>query len=231
MTNRSDPSRAPLQPGRAVELRAVRHRARRIDRRARLVERAPLADAVEVLERQAERVHHVVTARAGRVLPMLRDPLAHRQHGRGKRRRLELGDVRRRRRRRDAEQVLENPLAADDRRRAIGIRRHREDAALPEQTAAHAVRTELDAPEPAPLHVGDAVVARQPFVDERVVGAQQVERAAILAHDALEEQLGLAAERLTQRVVEVRESSVAPESPPPGSGGTATVRRIARRTW
>ena len=48
-------------------------------------------------------------------------------------------------------------------------------------------------------------MARQPLVHEGVVGRQQVEHAAVLAHDALEQQLGLAAERLAQVVVEVRE--------------------------
>ena len=46
---------------------------------------------------------------------------------------------------------------------------------------------------------------RQPLVDERVVRGQQVEDAAVLAHDAVEEQLRLAPERLPQVVVEVRE--------------------------
>ena len=39
------------------------------------------------------------------------------------------------------------------------------------------------------------------LVDERVVGRQQFEHAAILAHQAFEEELGLAAERLAKRVV------------------------------
>ena len=46
---------------------------------------------------------------------------------------------------------------------------------------------------------------RQPFVQEGVVGAEEVERAAILTDDALDEELRLGAERLTQAVVEVRE--------------------------
>ena len=45
---------------------------------------------------------------------------------------------------------------------------------------------------------------RQPFVDERVVSGQQIEDAAILAHDAVEEHLDLALERPAQTVVEVR---------------------------
>ena len=61
------------------------------------------------------------------------------------------------------------------------------------------------AAEPAAVDVGNAVVPRQPFVDEGVVGAQQIQDAAVLAQDALEQQLGLAPERLAQVVVEVRE--------------------------
>ena len=41
--------------------------------------RAPRADGVEVLEREAERVHHLVAARARRVRAVLLHPLAHRQ--------------------------------------------------------------------------------------------------------------------------------------------------------
>jgi hypothetical protein len=51
-------------------------------------------------------------------------------------------------------------------------------------------------------------VLRQPLVQERVVGAQQIERAAIFADDAVEEELGFAAERLAQAVIEVREDAL-----------------------
>ena len=46
---------------------------------------------------------------------------------------------------------------------------------------------------------------RQPLVEERVVGIQQFHHAAILAHDVLEEQLGLALEALAQALVELGE--------------------------
>ena len=45
----------------------------------------------------------------------------------------------------------------------------------------------------------------QPLVDERVVRCQQVEHVLVAAHDAVEEQLGLGLEGITQRVVEVGE--------------------------
>ena len=62
---------------------------------------------------------------------------------------------------------------------------------MTQQSAAPAVFLQRHAPEAAAIDVRDAVMLRQPFVDERVVRAQQVEHAAILAQDALEKQLGL----------------------------------------
>ena len=63
-----------------------------------------------------------------------------------------------------------------------------------------------DAPEVTAVDVRDAVVAGQPLVHEGVVGGQQIDHAAILAKLALDEQLGLALERLPQVVVEHRET-------------------------
>ena len=45
---------------------------------------------------------------------------------------------------------------------------------------------ERDAAEAAAVDVRDAVVLGEPLVEERVVGAQQVEHAAVFAQDALE---------------------------------------------
>ncbi len=50
---------------------------------------------------------------------------------------------------------------------------------------------------------GMPVVLGQPLVDERVVGVQQFDDAAIFADDGVEEQLHFAPHRLPQRVVEV----------------------------
>jgi hypothetical protein len=85
-----------------------------------------------------------------------------------------------------------------------GIRGDREDAALAEQPAPVVV-WDGDAPEVAAFDAGNAVVPRQPLVDERVIGVQKVEHGAVFADDAVDEQLGFAPERLTQRVVEVGE--------------------------
>ena len=51
---------------------------------------------------------------------------------------------------------------------------------------------------------GNAVVPRQTFVDERVVGVQQIDDAAVLADGARDEQLGFALEGLQQAQVVVR---------------------------
>ncbi len=75
---------------------------------------------------------------------------------------------------------------------------------MPEQAAPVRIG-QLHLAEARAVDARDAVVLGQPLVHERVVGAQQLERAAVLAHDVAEEQLGLAAERLPDVVVEIRE--------------------------
>ena len=47
---------------------------------------------------------------------------------------------------------------------------------------------ELDAAEALAAHVVDAVVQREALVQERVVGRQEIEHAAVLAEDAVDEQ-------------------------------------------
>ena len=61
----------------------------------------------------------------------------------------------------------------------MGIRGHRQNARLAQQTSP-AVIVELHAPEVAAVHIGNAIVARQLFVQERIVGRQQIDDAAIL---------------------------------------------------
>ena len=75
---------------------------------------------------------------------------------------------------------------------------------MAEQPAARLIRDGHLA-EVAAVDVGDPVVLRQPLVDERVVGRQELGDAAVLAHDVLEQELGLAPHRLPQVVVEIRE--------------------------
>ena len=80
---------------------------------------------------------------------------------------------RRRQRRRPA--FLEHPLAALHRRGAVRRRGDRQHAAVTEQPAPRFVG-ERDAPEPAAADVRDAVVPREPLVDERVVRLEQSRR-------------------------------------------------------
>ena len=153
-----------LQIRDATESGSVEQRAGCVDRLT-LVHRAPAAHRVVVLEREADGIHQLVTAGACRIRAVLRQ-----------RSRMVAffptfvasgGHRSRRRRRRHAEHVIENPFAANDRRRARRIRRHQQDAALTKQAAARAVFTELDAAEAAPVDVRDAVVLGQPLVHER----------------------------------------------------------------
>src|SRR5207244_6381978 len=66
------------QPLGAFEWRTAKERGRRVDGCPRLALRAPLADRVEVLERESERVHRRMTCRAGGIFPVLLEPLAYR---------------------------------------------------------------------------------------------------------------------------------------------------------
>ena len=53
------------------------------------------------------------------------------------------------------------------------------------------------------MNIRDPVVPRQPFVHEREVGVEQIDDAAIFAHDGAEQQLRLALEGLPQVAVEI----------------------------
>ena len=81
-------------------------------------------------------------------------------------------------------------------------RRDDEDAAVAEETSPVVVDN-LDAAEMCAANVGDAVVLREAFVDERIIRGQQIEHASILAKDAAGEELRFAAESLAKILVEV----------------------------
>ena len=51
---------------------------------------------------------------------------------------------------------------------------------------------QLDAPEPAAVDVRDAIVPREPFIEECVVSSPQVQRTSVLTKLAFNEQLGFA---------------------------------------
>ena len=112
--------------------------------------------------------------------------------------------VRRRRRRRRAHQLVHAPT-----RRAAPARcgRRTRSAAAPRPCpAAPAPRIlERHAPELRTEHRRDAVVPREPLVEERVVGGEQVADVAILEQDARHERLDLGRHVAPQLVVEGRE--------------------------
>ena len=83
--------------------------------------------------------------------------------------------VGRRRRHRRRQDVLEQPLAANGRRRARRVRRDGQHARLAEQAPAVLVG-QRHAPEVAAVDAGDPVVTRELLVEERVVGRQQIRR-------------------------------------------------------
>src|SRR5262247_1189529 len=97
--------------------------------------------------------------------------------------------------RRRAENVFQDPLSAEDRRRAIRIRSHGQDAALAKQTHSGLIR-QRDTTEAASVNVRNPIMPRQPLIHERVIGIDEIEDAAVFAHDAVEKQFGLAPERL-----------------------------------
>ena len=74
-----------------------------------------------------------------------------------------------------------------------------------EHAAARRAR-EVHAPELGALDAGDPVVPGQALVQERVAAVDEVEEAPVLAHQALEEELGLPAHRVAQVVLEVGEA-------------------------
>ena len=69
-------------------------------------------------------------------------------------------------------------------------------------TPPRGVPDEVDAAELLALHARDPVVPGQPLVEERVLAVEEVQDAAVLADDALEEQLALPAHREAQVVLE-----------------------------
>ena len=103
------------QLSRTVELDAVGQHSRGINGAAGLADGSPFAYAVEIFECETQRVHLSVTNRTGGVRTVLLHPLAHRQNFA-----FALGiliqgrHIRRRRRWGRAEQILQNPFAADN---------------------------------------------------------------------------------------------------------------------
>ena len=187
---------------RARELASVRQLPRRVDRELAF-RLAPRANGVEVLEAEAERIHAAMARRADGVLAVFLELLAHRRR-RSDLRFVEIRHIGRRLRRRGIQEIVEDPLAAQHRRRARRVRGDREDAALRQHAAARR-GGQVDLPELRSRDVRHAIVARETLVQERVAAVDEIEDAAILPDDRLEEELRLAAHRQPQVVFELRE--------------------------
>ena len=72
------------------------------------------------------------------------------------------------------------------------------------KTSACVLNGKLHAPKPTTVDVRDAVVSRQPLIDEGVIRGQQFDHAAVIAKLAFDEKLAFLPERLTQRLIEYR---------------------------
>ena len=105
---------------------------------------------------------------------------------------------------RRSQEDVQNPGAADHGRRPVRERGESQDAPLAEKPSAvlvgHGYATKAIAD-----YVRNPVVLRQALVDERVVRGEQIEDAAVLADDAVEEELRLPPHGHRQVVVPIGE--------------------------
>src|SRR5262249_44505548 len=104
--------------------------------------------------------------------------------------------------RRCAEDIGKNPLTAQYRRRAVGIRGHGEHAALAKEPTPRRI-AERHPAELISINVRNPIVLGQAFVYERVIGSKQVHYTAIFTHDTADEQLGLSEKGLAKIVVKI----------------------------
>ena len=118
---------------------------------------------------------------------------------------LQVRDVRRRRRRRRGQDVFQDPLAAFHDRGAVVVGRHRQYAGLAQQAAATQLRVEVHPAHRRAVHARYAVVLGQPLVDERIVGVEEGQDAAVLAEHRHDEHVGLVQHRLAEPLVEIPE--------------------------
>src|SRR5436189_2544885 len=113
----------------------------------------------------------------------------------------EFRDIRRGRRRRSAENIIEHPFAALNWRGASGIGSNRQDAALCEQ-ASTVIAFEADLPKLFSLDAVDPVMMRKLLVQERVIRVDKLQHAAVFPADELEKKLGFLLHRCAQALIE-----------------------------
>src|SRR5438128_11199092 len=82
-------------------------------------------------------------------------------------------NVRRRRRWRRTQQILQQPLAAQNDRRSVCIRIHSQQAALTEDSTTRIkFRSECHTPEVAAVNVRDSIMTREAFIKKRILRIQ-----------------------------------------------------------
>src|SRR5262249_40839527 len=91
---------------------------------------------------------------------------------------------------RSSQNIFQEELAAFDRRGPRGMRGERQDAALGEHTSAGRAG-ERHLLKVISFYVTNSVVAREPFVEKRVIAVEKFQRAAVLAQDVIEVELRL----------------------------------------
>src|SRR4051812_21684706 len=96
--------------------------------------RAPMANRIEILQSESDRIHHVVTARTRGIGPMRGETLANWQRGRNGVV-VERGHIGRRWRWRFTNEVRQNPVTPQYGRRTRRVGSHGKNAPLPEQPA------------------------------------------------------------------------------------------------
>ena len=114
------------------------------------------------------------------------------------------GGIRRRRRRGRAQQLIEHPCSPQHRRRAVGVGSPHQHGGLAQQAEAFLIG-EGDPAELRARDARDSVMPSQAFVQERVVGGEEIHDAAVLQEDAADESFRLGGKITPQLIVESRE--------------------------
>ena len=106
----------------------------------------------------------------------------------------------RRRRRRTAYDLIQDPRSAQHRRSAVAIGSPQQHRALAQQAPAFFF-IKRDFAQLLAVDAGDAIVASQPFIQERVVGGQEFQNTAVVRKDTADEGFRFRYEIMPQLVV------------------------------
>ncbi len=192
------------QARRTVQFGPIHELAGRIDRRLSFC-LAPFTGEIEILQRESDGIHDLVTRCAAGIHAMLLHALAHRKN-------FPIGalavffqwrNVGGNRGSRNTKDIFENPLAARDRRCAIVGRRHHQQASFSQQPSPRIVFFKCDPAEMASANVRDSIVPRETLIDEGVIRVEQIDDASIFAKNRFKHQLHFTAERQPEILIEL----------------------------